>query len=49
MPSVAHIVITANFAGVERSVCNVARETSTRGWEVAVVGGHPDRMPEDDS
>lgn len=45
MPSVVHIVTTANFAGVERYVCNVAGETAGRGWDVAVVGGHPERMP----
>jgi glycosyltransferase involved in cell wall biosynthesis len=45
MPSVVHVVATANFAGVERYVSDVARETATRGWEVAVVGGHPEQMP----
>lgn len=44
MPRVVHIVTTANFAGVERYVCDVARETARRGWEVAVVGGHRERM-----
>jgi len=45
MPSVVHVVTTANFAGVERYVSEVARETSYRGWRVAVVGGHPKHMP----
>lgn len=45
MPRVVHIVTTANFAGVERYVCDAARETARRGWDVAVVGGHPERMP----
>jgi glycosyltransferase involved in cell wall biosynthesis len=45
MPSVVHVVTTAKFAGVERYVSDVARETARRGWEVAVVGGHPERMP----
>ena len=45
MPSVVHVVATANFAGVERYVSNVARETVGRGWDVAVVGGHPEQMP----
>ena len=44
MPRVVHIVTTANFAGVERYVCDVATETARRGWDVAVVGGHPERM-----
>lgn len=45
MPTVAHIVTTGNFAGVERYVCDVAAETASRGWEVAVIGGNADRMP----
>jgi glycosyltransferase involved in cell wall biosynthesis len=45
MPSVVHVVTTANFAGVERYVSDVARETARRGWDVAVVGGHPEQMP----
>jgi glycosyltransferase involved in cell wall biosynthesis len=45
MPSVVHVVATANFAGVERYVSDVARETASRGWDVAVVGGHPEQMP----
>jgi glycosyltransferase involved in cell wall biosynthesis len=45
MPSVVHVVTTASFAGVERYVSDVARETACRGWDVAVVGGHPGQMP----
>ena len=45
MPSLVHVVATANFAGVERYVSDVARETADRGWDVAVVGGHPEQMP----
>ena len=39
LPSVVHVVTTGNFAGVERYVCNVARETAARGWDATVVGG----------
>jgi glycosyltransferase involved in cell wall biosynthesis len=45
MPRVIHIVTTSQFAGVERYVCDVAAATAARGWEVAVVGGDPQRMP----
>jgi glycosyltransferase involved in cell wall biosynthesis len=45
MPSVVHVVTTDKFAGVERYVCNTAEELARRGWDVAVVGGHPDHMP----
>ncbi|MBA3295772.1 MAG: glycosyltransferase, partial [Acidobacteria bacterium] len=41
MPRVLHVVTTANFAGVERYVCDVANETTLRGWETSVVGGDP--------
>ena len=45
MPRVFHIVISStHFGGVERYVCDVAAETASRGWEVAVVGGDTDRM-----
>jgi glycosyltransferase involved in cell wall biosynthesis len=44
MPAVAHVVTTANFAGVERHVAEVARETALRGWDVAVIGGDPRQM-----
>ncbi len=45
MPRVLHVIVTGNFAGAERYVCDVARETARHGWEVTVVGGHPERMP----
>lgn len=45
MPRVVHVVIGGGFAGVERYVGDVAVETANRGWDVAVVGGHPTRMP----
>jgi glycosyltransferase involved in cell wall biosynthesis len=45
MPRVVHIVTTAQFAGVERYVCEVAAATAACGWEVAVVGGDSERMP----
>src|ERR1019366_10803056 len=44
MPRVVHIVMTEHFAGVERYVCDVAAETARRDWDVAVIGGNPDRM-----
>lgn len=46
MPRVLHLVVTGNFAGVERYVCEVARETAARGWEVTIVGGDRGCMPE---
>ena len=46
MSRVFHIVISSSpFGGVERYVCDVAAETASRGWEVAVVGGDTERMP----
>jgi glycosyltransferase involved in cell wall biosynthesis len=42
--SVVHVVVTANFAGVERHVCDLAVELAGRSWDVAVVGGDPARM-----
>src|SRR4051812_28508233 len=44
MPRVVHVVATARFAGVERYVCDVARETAARGWDTTVVGGDESRM-----
>jgi glycosyltransferase involved in cell wall biosynthesis len=41
---VLHVVVTRNFAGTERYVCQVAGETARRGWDVTVVGGDPGRM-----
>src|SRR4051812_357409 len=46
MPSVVHVITTERFAGVERYVSEVARETAARGWETSVVGGDPMRMPQ---
>ncbi|HET9118578.1 MAG TPA: glycosyltransferase, partial [Pseudonocardiaceae bacterium] len=43
-PSVVHVVLSENFAGVERYVCHVANETARRGWRVSVVGGRPESM-----
>ena len=45
MPSVVHVAVTGNFAGVERYVCNTATELAARSWDVSVVGGNPKRMP----
>jgi len=44
VPSVVHVVVTGEFAGVERYVSDAARETAARGWEPVVVGGSPQRM-----
>jgi glycosyltransferase involved in cell wall biosynthesis/GT2 family glycosyltransferase len=41
---VAHIVVTDNFAGVERYICQVANGLAARGHQVDVIGGAPDRM-----
>ena len=46
MPSVVHVITTAKYAGAERYVSEVARETASRGWAAAVVGGDPTRMPQ---
>ncbi len=43
-PSVAHVVRSDSFAGVEQSIVDVATEQHRRGWRVAVVGGEPARM-----
>ena len=45
MPSVVHVVTTANFAGVERYVCEVARETVDRGWGSRSSGDTRSTMP----
>lgn len=42
--SVVHVVVTPNFAGVERHVCDLAVDLAARSWDVAVVGGDPARM-----
>jgi glycosyltransferase involved in cell wall biosynthesis/GT2 family glycosyltransferase len=41
---IAHVVVTDDFAGVERYVCQVANGLSARGHQVDVIGGAPDRM-----
>jgi glycosyltransferase involved in cell wall biosynthesis len=46
VPSVVHVITTARFAGAERYVTEVARETAARGWDTTVVGGDPMRMPD---
>ncbi|WP_166509566.1 glycosyltransferase [Blastococcus sp. TF02-8] len=44
---IAHVVVTDAFAGVERYVCEVAREQAARGSVVTVIGGDPQRMPDE--
>lgn len=44
MLRVVHVVVTDNFAGVERYVCDVANELAHRGHAVTVVGGHGPRV-----
>ncbi len=39
-----HVVVTDNFAGVERYVCQVANGLADRGHRVDVIGGEPGRM-----
>lgn len=43
-PRVVQVVVTRDFAGVERHVCDLANELTRRGWETAVVGGDGRRM-----
>jgi len=43
-PRVVHIVVTDNFAGVERYICQVANGLAARGHQVDVIGGAPVRM-----
>jgi glycosyltransferase involved in cell wall biosynthesis len=45
MTSVVHVVVTHNRAGVERYVCDTARELARRGWQATVIGGSPLLMP----
>ena len=45
MSRVVHVVVTRKLAGVERYVCSSANELARRGWDVSVVGGHPELMP----
>ena len=42
--SVAHVVVTDAFAGVERYVCQVAEELDRRGHRLSAIGGDPVRM-----
>ena len=41
---IAHVVVTDNFAGVERYVCRVADGLAARGHQIDVIGGAPSRM-----
>src|SRR5690349_4072160 len=42
--SVTHLLVTNNFAGAERYVCQLANESAQRDWRVSVIGGEPARM-----
>jgi glycosyltransferase involved in cell wall biosynthesis len=42
---ICQVVVTRNFAGVERYVANTSNELAERGHHVAVVGGAPGHMP----
>ncbi|HTR70696.1 MAG TPA: glycosyltransferase family 4 protein [Mycobacteriales bacterium] len=42
---IAHVVVTDAFAGTERYVADVARETARRGHGVVVFGGAASSMP----
>jgi glycosyltransferase involved in cell wall biosynthesis len=44
MSSVAHLVVTDNFAGTERYVCQLANASARDGWQVSVIGGDHSRM-----
>src|SRR5947209_4612230 len=41
---ITHVVVTDNFAGTERYVCDVSRALAQRGHEVSIIGGAPERM-----
>lgn len=41
---IAHLVVTENFAGVERYICQVADGLAARGHQVDVIGGSAARM-----
>jgi glycosyltransferase involved in cell wall biosynthesis len=41
---ITHVVVTENFAGVERYVSSVAMELSARGHDVRVIGGQREPM-----
>ena len=42
--TVAHVVRSNSFAGVERYITETAAELSRRGWSVTVIGGDQRRM-----
>jgi glycosyltransferase involved in cell wall biosynthesis len=42
--SIAHVVATDNFAGVERYISYVAPLQAAAGWDVIVIGGNSDDM-----
>jgi glycosyltransferase involved in cell wall biosynthesis len=42
--SIAHVVATDNFAGVERYISYVAPLQAAAGWDVTVIGGKSDDM-----
>lgn len=42
--TITHVVLTNNFAGVERYVTTVAAATAARGWTVRVLGGREEEM-----
>lgn len=44
LPRVVHVVVTKNFAGVERYVLDTARETASREWQVTVVGTDAEQL-----
>src|SRR3954468_9692548 len=43
---IAHVVVTENFAGVERYVASVANRLASEA-DVRVIGGDPKRMPQE--
>ena len=43
---IAHVLVTGTFAGTERYVCDVARESAALGHDVTVVGGDPLLVPQ---
>src|SRR5690242_15929623 len=42
--SVTHLLVTNNFAGAERYVCQLANQSAQRDWRVSVIGGQSGRM-----
>ncbi len=43
-PTVAHVVCTQDFAGVERYVSTLSVALAGRGWDVVVLGGREESM-----